>query len=138
MSMLAVLLLFFVATLLAWGSKFSGQLPKAYHARSCQGRGWRRAFPTASKQEIREFLSFFVETFAYNDREKLKLAPADEILKLYRAQYPSFMQPDAMELETLARELGRRHGLELEVLWKDNLTLGELFSRTSGQRAAAK
>ncbi|RRH79740.1 hypothetical protein EH244_31665 [Variovorax beijingensis] len=133
-----VLLLLLIVALLAWGFKFGGQLPKAYHARSCRGRDWRRAFPAATKHEIREFLSFFVGAFAYNDREKLKLAPTDEIRKLYRAQYPSRVQPDAMELETLARELGRMHGLELEALWKDNLTLGELFSRTLERRAAAK
>ena len=83
-------------------------------------------------------MSFFIEAFAYDDKEKLKLAPTDEILKIYRAQYPSRMQPDAMELETLARDLERKHGLKLEALWKDNLTLAELFSKTLEHRAAAK
>jgi hypothetical protein len=48
------------------------------------------------------------------------------------------MQPDAMELETLALVLERKHGLKLEALWKESLTLGELFSKTIEQRVLEK
>jgi propanediol dehydratase small subunit len=130
MSTSTVLLVVVIAAIFAWGVAFGGRLPKAYRARSCQGRGWRQAFPSATKQEIRAFLSLFSSAFAFDDREKLKLAPTDEILKIYRAQYPSRLQPDAMELETLALDLERHHRLKLEMLWKDSLTLGELFSQT--------
>lgn len=128
MSTPAVIFLVVMTALFAWGLAFGGRLPRQYRQRSCQGRGWRRAFPSASKNEIREFLSLFVSAFAFDNRERLKLAPSDEILKIYRAQYPSRFTADAMEFEQLALDLKRRHGLKLEEFWKDDLTLGELFS----------
>ena len=130
MSSSSVLLILGIAAIFASALAFGGRLPKAYQARSCQGRSWRHAFPSATKHEIRAFLSLFASAFAFDDREKLKLAPEDEILSIYRAQYPSRLQPDALELETLALDLERRHKLKLEALWKDGLTLGELFSHT--------
>jgi propanediol dehydratase small subunit len=138
MSTSAVLLVLGIAAIFAWSLAFGGCLPRTYRVRSCQGRGWRQAFPSATKQEIRAFLSLFVSAFAFDDREKLKLAPADEILKIYRAQYPSRLQPDAMELESLALDLERHHRLKLEALWKDSLTLGELFSQTLERGGRAK
>lgn len=138
MSASAVLLAIGIAAIFAWGLIFGARLPKAYRVRTCQGRGWRKAFPSATKKEIREFLSLLVAAFAFDDREKLKFSPTDEILKIYKAQYPSRLQPDAMELETLALDLERRHSLKLEALWRDGLTLGELFAQTLECRSAAK
>lgn len=132
MSLLFVLLILGIAALLrgAWYLAVGSNLPKLYRIRSCQGRAWRNAFPSVTKQEIRGFLSLFVSAFAFDGREKLKLAPTDEILKIYRSLYPSRLEPDAMELETLALTLECKQGFKLEALWKDNLTLGELFSHT--------
>jgi len=138
MSTSTVLLVLAIAAIFAWGLAFGGRLPVAYRARSCQGRGWRQAFPSATKQEIRAFLSLFASAFAFDDREKLKLAPEDGVLKIYRAQYPSRLQPDAMEFETLALDLERHHRLKLEAVWKDSLTLGELFSHTQQTGGRAK
>lgn len=137
MSTSSILLVLGVVAVVAWGLLFGGRLPKVYRARGCQGRGWREAFPSATKQEIREFLSLFVGAFAFDEKEKLKLAPTDQILQIYKAQYPSRLQPDAMELEALALDLERKHGFKLEALWKDSLTLGELFSQTQNHRGAA-
>lgn len=92
----------------------------------------------ATKQEIRAFLTFFISAFAFDEKEKLKLAPTDEILKIYRAQYPSRFTPDAMELEILAEDLEREHGLKLGALWNDRLTLGELFEHVQQNSVAAK
>jgi propanediol dehydratase small subunit len=138
MSTSSVLLVLGITAIIAWSLAFGGRLPKAYRGRTCQGRGWRKAFPSATKQEIREFLSLFASAFAFDDHEKLKLAPTDEILKIYRAQYPTRLQPDAMELETLAGDLERKHSFKLEAMWKDSLTLGELFSHTLERRGIAK
>lgn len=104
-------------------------LPRPYRFRSCEGQGWRRAFPTASKDEIRSFLLLFVSAFAFADKDKLKFRPDDKILHVYRSIYPSQWMPDALELETLANELQKRYALKLESIWNDDLTLGELFIR---------
>jgi hypothetical protein len=129
MSISTLLLLLVIAALLASGFVSGCHLPPPYRTRPCQGRAWRRAFPGASRHEIRAFLSLFVSAFAYNERDKLKFAPSDALLDIYRAQYPSRWTADAMELETLALELARSHHLDLAALWQDKLTLGDLFAQ---------
>jgi hypothetical protein len=117
-----------VIVCLVWSVLFGGRLPKQFHARSCQGRSWRNAFPSASKQEIREFLIVFINAFAFSKTEKLKLNPNDKILQIYQARYPSQLMPDALELETLAVDLEKKYCLNFERIWSENLTLGELFT----------
>ena len=48
--------------------------------------------------------------------------------------YPLKGWPDAPELETLALRLERHYALDLRELWRENLTLGELFSRIDNAR----
>lgn len=107
-----------------------GGTPRHYRFRSCQGQGWRRAFPAASKKQIREFLALFSEAFAFRDSDKLKFSPGDNLLQIYRRLHPQRWLPDALEFETLAADLKQRYALDLNALWSDQLTLGELFDRT--------
>jgi propanediol dehydratase small subunit len=100
-----------------------------YWTRSCMGRAWKRTFPQASKDEIRQFLHVFVDAFAFPKGRALQFAPADRVLAVYRSLYPVQGWPDALELETLALRLERQYAVDLRKLWRDNLTLGELFSR---------
>ena len=123
-----------VALAVGWGVLFAGHLPARYGARSCQGASWRRRFPQSSKHEIREFLSLFVSAFAFKHDQKLKLNPDDEILGIYRALYPSRLLPDAMEVETLARDIERKYGTALAAVWQEQLTLGQLYSYVNAQR----
>ncbi len=126
-----------VATALVaiWGlSKFGGRLPGTYGKRVCQGRDWRRAFPTVPKADIREFLALFVEAFAFSEKEKLKLNPNDRILAIYRTLYPSRWMPDAMEVETLAAAIERKYGFSFNSVWSEDLTLSDLFRKTQEAR----
>lgn len=113
-----------------WAVVFGGRLPQPFHDRTCQGKGWRRAFPSATKQEIREFLALFVEAFAFSNNEKLKFSPEDQILQIYRALYPSKWAPDALELEALAQNIEAKYSLKLESIWHEHITLGELFKNS--------
>ncbi|CAJ0744381.1 hypothetical protein R16034_04401 [Ralstonia edaphis] len=113
-----------------WSAFVGWGLPKPFSLRTCQGTSWRRAFPSASKFEIREFLLVFVGAFALPARQKLMLRPDDEILAIYRALYPSRWTPDALELETLAKDIEARYGLEFRRIWNERLSLGELFALT--------
>lgn len=79
-------------------------------------------------KEIREFLLFLVKAFAFSDHEKLKLNPNDKILEVYNALYPSQWMPDALEFETLERDLRQKYSIELGKILRDDLTLGELFT----------
>jgi hypothetical protein len=104
---------------------------KEYWLRSCMGRAWKRTFPRASKADIREFLYLFVDAFAFPRRRALQFAPSDRVLSVYGALYPLKGSPDALELETFALRLERRYSLDLRSMWRENLTLGEIFSNTN-------
>ncbi len=118
-------------------SDISGKLPNPYHARNCEGRKWRTMFSQYSKLEIREFLELFVEAFAYDSAEKLKFNPDDRIMDIYRAQYSSKDTPDALELETLVKEVNINYDVALADHWHENMTLGELFMLTRESHNAA-
>jgi hypothetical protein len=104
---------------------------REYWQRSCMGRAWKRTFPQASKHEIRQFLYMFVDAFAFPKRRALQFAPTDRVLTIYRALYPLKGFPDALELETFALRLEERYALDLRKIWREELTLGEIFSRTT-------
>lgn len=98
-----------------------------FRSRTWQGRGWNRHFPQTPIKEIRVFLLFFVKAFAFSDDAKLKLNPDDKILEIYKTLYPSQWIPDALEFETLERDLRQKYSVELEKIWREDLTLGDLF-----------
>jgi len=130
MSRSTVVLICLGLGLLLWAVLFGGRLPVPFRWRSCQGPGWRRSFPEAPKHEIRQFLSLFVSAFAFDDVEKLKLNPNDQILDIYRSLYPHKWLADNLELETLVDDLETKYGISLQAIWNERLTLGELFLRT--------
>jgi len=130
----AAIMLFLLAATVLWSVLFGGQLPKPYYIRTCQGKDWRNAFPSSSKQDIREFLAVFVGAFAFSQKERLKLNPDDQVLQVYRAIYPSKWTPDALELENLAKDIEANYGFSLESVWHEKLTLGELFQITQRAR----
>jgi len=136
MSIFVVLIL----AALAWAAFHGWQSPDSLRYRPCQGRAWRSTFPTASRKDIRDFLSMFVSAFALRDCEKLHFRPDDEVLGLYRVVNPTRWLPDAQEREALAKALRERYGLMLDEIWHDGLTLGGLFQRVQqarGKSAAA-
>lgn len=130
MSIIVVLIL----AALACAAFHGWQLPNSLRYRPCQGRAWRSTFPTASRKDIRDFLSVFVSAFAFRESERLHFRPDDEVLDIYRAENPTRWLPDAQELETLAKALRDRYGLMLDEIWHEGLTLGGLFQRVQQAR----
>lgn len=116
--------------LLGWFRELwlGAQPPAPYGQRVCQGAAWRRAFPHASQQDLRNFLAVFVDAFAFRSSSRLNFLPDDSLLAIYRALYPSRWTPDALELETLAQQVERHYEVNLADLWHERLTLGELFA----------
>jgi hypothetical protein len=99
--------------------------------RRCAGRDWRRAFPHAQSDEIRAFLKIFVDAFALRRKHYLAFRPTDRIMDVYRAiNPPKWTVADSLELEIFAQDLERQYGLSLQSIWRDDLTLGEVFGRT--------
>ncbi len=124
----AIVFTLVVVASLLWFARNGVRLPLPFRTRSCQGTGWRRAFPNAPKDDIRSFLSVFVEAFAFHARERLKFNPNDNILAIYRARYPHKWLPDALELETLAMAVERKYRVSFTEVWSEHLSLGELFA----------
>jgi len=118
-----------VATATALGvfSRARGIALGEYWRRACTGPSWHRAYPTAATEEIRHFLYQFVDAFGFRRRRALQFLPSDRVLAVYRALYPNKNWPDALELETFAISLKRRYDLDLRKLWREDLTLGEIF-----------
>jgi hypothetical protein len=133
MSIVAILVLL----ALAWAVLSFGQIPNPFRNRASQGRLWRRAFPWASRRQIREFLDVFAEAFAFRDTEPLKFRPDDQLLGIYKTLHPSKWMAGASELQKLATELRARYGVALDEVWDEHMTLGALFAHVQGRKATA-
>lgn len=77
----------------------------------------------------------FTSAFAFNDTEKLKLSPEDQLLSIYRALYPHKWQADALEFETLAQDIQSKYGVNFSAIWYETLTLGQLFTCVRNRNA---
>lgn len=128
------LFLVIILAALSWLAFHDWQLPNALRYRPFQGRVWRSSFPSASRKDIREFLSVFGAAFSFGDSDKLHLRPDDQVLGVVRAARPARWMPDASDIEPLARALRERYGLLLDDIWHDGLTLGGLFLRVQQAR----
>jgi len=95
------------------------------------GIRWRRRFPDSPKAEIREFLRIFIAAFAFNRTRLGRFSPDDRVMDVYRALYPrEDGRTDSMEFETLVMELQRQYQIDFFALWREDITLGELYSYT--------
>jgi hypothetical protein len=130
MSILAILVLL----ALAWSVLTFGQIPNPLRTRPPQDRLWRRAFPRASRRQIRAFLTVFAEAFALRDTEKLKFRPDDELLGICKTRHAPASPADA-ELRKLAAGLRARYGVALEEVWDEHITLGALFDHVQRRKA---
>ena len=98
--------------------------------RACSGIRWKRRFPECPGAQIREFLSIFVDAFAFQQKRRLCFSPDDKVMEIYRGLYPDRHDPDCMELETLVARLRKRYGVDAASFWREDITLGELFTHT--------
>ncbi|MBI5385664.1 MAG: hypothetical protein HZA90_13380 [Verrucomicrobia bacterium] len=104
---------------------------RPYWQRVCMGIRWRRRFPDSSKNEIREFLNIFVDAFLFRRTRRSRFSPDDRVLDVYRALYPPGDRlADSCELETLVLRLEKRYDIDLHALWREGISLGELYEHT--------
>jgi len=96
--------------------------------RACTGIEWRRRFPDVPKEDIRKFLDAFVDGFAFKTSQRLKFAPDDKVMDVYRSLYPESGWPDALEVETFALILGKEYNFDLSKVDDPDITLGQLFA----------
>lgn len=103
--------------------------------RRCMGIRWRRRFPDSPKTELREFLTIFVDAFCFDLKRRTCFSPNDRVMDVYRAEYPAGGLPDCMELEKLGVSLKKRYGVDLTTVWREDITLGELYELTESHAA---
>ena len=101
-----------------------------FWTRACTGIRWRRRFPESPTPDIREFLDIFTDAFGFSSASRCYFSPDDRVLEVYRALYPDRFMADALELETLESRLRQRYGIDMESFWREDITLGEVFSFT--------
>jgi hypothetical protein len=99
-----------------------------YWDRVCTGGDWLKHFPTVPKGDIRKFLQAFSDGFAFKKQQRLKFAPDDKVMDIYRALYPSEGWPDALEIETFSENLKKEYGFDLATVTDPDVTLGQLFA----------
>ena len=128
------LILVIILAALAWAACHDRQFTNVLRYRPFQGRAWRSSFPSASRKDIRDFLSVFGSACAFGDCDKLHLRPDDQVLGVVRAAKPSRRTPEVSDVEPLARALRERYGVLLDDIWHDGLTLGGLFQRVQQAR----
>jgi len=72
-----------------------------------------------------------VGSFGFPRKRALQFAPNDRLLDIYRALYPLKNMPDALELETFAKRVEATYDLDLVRIWREDITLGEVFAKTT-------
>ena len=113
------------------GWLFENRRMRMFWTRACGGGQWRGHFPDASKSEIRGFLRLFGRAFGFRNSRLLCFRPDDRVMDVYRTIYPpQWTLSDSMELESFAKSVCVRYGVDLFRLWRDDITLGEVFALT--------
>lgn len=98
-----------------------------YWSRPCTGRQWRLRFPDSHVDEIRIFLHAFIDAYGFDSSRRLKFAPGDKVMDVYRTLYPSKYDADGLELECFRMNLDDLYGAEFPDCFTENTTLGDLF-----------
>lgn len=121
-----------------WDFWFGPSLePLPYSERPCAGRAWRRAFPDAKKDDLRDFLGILTDSMFFPLGHRLKFRPDDDLFDIYRSRYGDVTPwGDDLECETFVWGICERFGLDEDVVGKacnEDSTLGALFARTAGR-----
>jgi len=109
------------------------KLSMPFVARECTGHAWKRKFPDAEAQTIREFLYLLTESMGFERKDKLKFLPEDQLFEIYRSIYTSkYILVDAFECERFLKVLSDKFGKAEDALFdacnsSSNITLGDLF-----------
>jgi hypothetical protein len=109
------------------------QKPNPFDARGCMGKAWKRAFPDASNQHIREYLDCLVNGMDL-DQPKLAFDPDDKVIDIYRSIYGGRTPlGDFFECETYLSNIDNKFGVSpgkiLEDVWtNEQVTLGQIYA----------
>jgi propanediol dehydratase small subunit len=97
---------------------------RKYFKRNCQGREWKKEFPTAGKEDIRNFLEALIEGFGLPRKLRLRFSPQDRPIEIYDIIAPHV---DSFEFEEFSMSLEKNFGKGLSEKMDDSWTLGDIF-----------
>ena len=106
------------------------RITRHYLERPCAGFKWKRRFPDAANNEIHSFLDVVIEAFGFEKNLRLRFAPDDQVMEIYRTLYPGRCLKDDMELEHLVMDLEKSYRVKVVHAWHEKITLGDLFQKT--------
>ena len=117
-------------------AKFRPTAVSQLAAPACVGRDWKHAFPNASNSSIRDYCGLIVDAFMLPKSYLLKLPPRTPLAEIYKAVTTDGI--DNFEYETLELLIDKQYKISLISIWRDDLTLGDLFQvvQEQGQQAA--
>jgi hypothetical protein len=99
---------------------------------------WERLYSPAELLAVREALGAITSAFLLRAEDAGRLAPRDRLIDNYRAAYPVKGWADALEFETLWREMHERLGVpEAELTNLTSMTVGEVVEVWRRWRGAA-
>ena len=104
-----LMLLFVLAVALAWywwrQPPFLAPLPSPFCDRDSQEDKWRERYDDERLQVADAVLLLVCDAFCFSPDERYKLQPDDQVMDVYRGQYPPggklWSQVDCMEMESL-------------------------------------
>ena len=112
----------------------SRRLLQRFWSRSCTGQQWKRCFPNASKDSIRDFLGLFVDAFLFSSDKRFKFGPDDKIMEVYKSLYPYSWSADAMELGIFGMNIEDKYGIDIKRKFTPDITLGQIFDLTRNHK----
>jgi len=128
-----------LAVAVAWSS-YSSYRPSYEYLRDRpvdRGR-WSRAFSAEHMPLVLDVLGDIRDSLALRKDDVDRLRPTDRLFDIYRAANPSQWQPDALEFETLWRDLlDRFHVPESELQTLTGWTVGQVIEACIAHRADA-
>jgi hypothetical protein len=122
--LLVVMVILFVAGRFEW--RRSRRL-RAFANRPNALVSWQSRFPGKSIDEITTFLHLFANSFSLPSKCEQSFAPDDRIREIYAAKYPAGGIPDEMEFESLVFDFEDRYQVDLNLHWRNDITLGDIF-----------
>ena len=88
---------------------------------------WQARFPAHCHADFTAFFKFFTQSFSLSSKYERVFTPDDRVMDIYRVKHPPGTAVDDLEMEALALDLKRCYRVELDLVWQNELTLGELF-----------
>ena len=106
--------------------------------RDADATRWQRLYSGEDYPAVEEALLAITSAFLLRPQDVGRLEPSDKLMDIYRAAYPAKGTPDALEFETLWKDLRKRPGVsEAELASLPSMTVGDVVEMWRRRKGAA-